>query len=176
MKYKHFFYSLLVLATYTFYSCSGDDSSIGDVENISTCILTFTDSQNNTYEFRAQDTIGNSTVDILEVEPLPANDTLTVTVQVQDDINGINVMNEINAENTEHLFCYIALNNLVALFIDLNPDDNGDNFGSEFRMVTKDPSSGTMRIRLKHKPGKSDNIPCLTGDIDMEVFFPVTIL
>ncbi len=114
---------------------------------------------------------------VIDTIVLPAS-TLNITgrLKVYDESKNPvdDITEEIEAENTAHLFVYSA----SGADLNIGPYDTDDN-GDPFNLVTVwragQPSTGTLNIRLYHEPTDKMNSTNPGGEVDFDVTFPVRI-
>ena len=163
-------------------SCNKDDGNdppANEEELITTVTLTFVNSNNNSSVFKAADPDGpGGSAPEIDNITLEADETYQLFVAFLDesDPNEVkDVTQEVRAEAEEHLVCF---SNDV-FFAGPEPadtDGNGDPLGLQNSLRTGNAGKGTLEITLKHEPEKGAANPCGTGETDVEVTFPVTIL
>lgn len=126
-------------------------------------------------EFEAVDPDGDGVFNSIDAIVLPVGETYHCRLHVYDETKNpvTDITEEIQAENTAHLFVYGTTVNAL-LFLHLNTDDNGEPFGLECNWVAALAGTGNVRIALHHEPtDKTASDP--GGEIDFDVTFPVTV-
>lgn len=126
-------------------------------------------------EFEAEDSDGDGVFNSIDEIVIPPNSTFNCHLHVYDDTKSPveDVTEEIEEENTEHLFVFRS--NTTGLTIaDLNKDDDGAPFGLESTWSTAAASTGSVQILLRHEP-TDKNAADPGGETDFDVTFPVKI-
>ncbi|MBP6810424.1 MAG: hypothetical protein KA138_02820 [Saprospiraceae bacterium] len=166
---------LLLLATMaSFFTVGCDKKDDPTPQELITKVavhLTGTNGSSFNQEFEAEDLEGDGIWNNIPSINIPANTTFHVHVHVYDGETEIN--DEIEAENTEHLFVYkISGANLVVS--GLNLDDDGNPFGIDSEWTSAAASTGTVQIKLIHEPTDKNALDP-GGEVDFDVTFPVII-
>jgi hypothetical protein len=181
-------YSLAVLITFIFLSCSNNDDLpeiINEEEVITTVKITLTDTDGNQKILKRVDSDG-----IGPNEPISLVDQLDTNTQYQGRIEFLNelatpaedITAEVAEEDDEHQVFYVPSSNLDATISYNDQDANGNPVGLEFTLTTGDASSGSLTLLLIHLPikeasGVSDGNPTNAGgETDVEAVFSVDIL
>ena len=132
-------------------------------------------------KFYWNDTDGDgvaNTIDTIVIPPNVSNLQGHLHVYDRTESPEIDLTEEIEGENVDHLFVYNVniINNLNSLVIkDLNTDDNGKPFGITSVWATLLPNTGTVNIKLYHEPTDKDNAANPGGEVDFDVTFPLVI-
>lgn len=83
------------------------------------------------------------------------------------------ISKEVVAEADEHLVCFTSTG--VSMPIErLDKDGNNLPLGLKSKWKTEAPSSGTLRLVLKHQPGNK-NGSCDPGSSDIDLLFPLVV-
>lgn len=128
--------------------------------------------QEFTWEDKESD--GSPVIDAIE---LPANGTYDCHIHFFDrsGSNNEDITAEVEEESDVHLVIYKVNGANSTIVID-DTDINGKPIGLETTWTTGAGSSGSLQILLKHSPDKDAADPSTTGETDVDVTFPVTIL
>ena len=186
MKLKPF---LLLLAIGISFNACKEDDPIPElpVELITTLIMKFTPiTSGNELTFTFQDTDGDggnapiitsegnlsaSTSYTVAIELL--NESITPTEDITEEIAG--------TEATEHQFFFQGTDGLELSFAYADEDENGKPICLETLMTTGNPSTGTLRVTLRHRVDKEavgvqfGDITNAGGETDIEADFDITI-
>jgi hypothetical protein len=171
--------SLAVLSASLFIAGCKDDDSTTEQENITTIVVHLTGDNGFDQEFTWNDPDGaGGTAPAIDTIVIPANagDSIHCHLHVYDESKTPteNITEEIEAENTVHLFIYkVTGADLAIAYADA--DDNGGNFGLETTWTKGATSSGTVEIVLHHEPTNKDDLNNPGGEVDFDVTFPVKI-
>lgn len=115
----------------------------------------------------------------IETLVLAPNTTYNMTVTLADDSKTPpqDLTAEIKAEGDEHELFFNALEGLNITSVQkTDMDKNNRPIGLEATIVTGAPSSGKMRVTLKHQPNQKGSTSDITkGETDVEVDFPAVI-
>ncbi|MCB0669755.1 MAG: T9SS type A sorting domain-containing protein, partial [Saprospiraceae bacterium] len=161
--------------------CENEEEIITDV------ILTWT-SESDTVVARAQDPDGEGPLDleILDDIVLLENTTYTLSIMVENSIEGENITDEIMEESDEHMFFFAFTE---GIFSDPSGDGNVDSRGDSVHYLDFDANelpvglstqwstqtamgNGTFRIVLKHQPEvKSGSSTIDDGGTDIDLTF-----
>lgn len=165
--------------------CSKDPANPANPGNESETITTFklrlvqVDDTTQTFEGQWRDLDGEGpnqpTITGLS---LPANKSFKGTVKVLDETKNpvVDLTEEIEKEDEAHQFFYIVSTaNLILRYDD--EDSNQQPVGLKIMATTAAPSSGTLRVILKHEATKNTTIsvPSTDGETDLDIVLPVTI-
>lgn len=90
-----------------------------------------------------------------------------------DPNNVANITDEVQAEAAEHLFCFTPSG--VNVGISLTDSDGTFPIGIESSWVAAAPSTGTVRVELRHQPDGQKDGTCVPGATDLQLDF-VTIV
>ncbi|MEY3241578.1 MAG: hypothetical protein RIR11_3017 [Bacteroidota bacterium] len=173
--FKNSFTFLVLAGTLLFAnSCKKDDKTAE--ENITTIEVHITGAGFDK-KFFWNDTDGDGVANSIDSIVIPPNvSNLKGHLHVYDRTvtPEIDLTEEIEGENKEHLFVYNV--NLGSLVIkDLNTDDDGKPFGITSVWATQAAGTGTVNIKLYHEPTDKNNAANPGGDVDFDVTFPVVI-
>jgi len=182
----------LLLAAITFTSCKKDKNPIVPVqppaneeEVITTLVLTFTDVQSNEeYVFRFTDLDGDGgNAPVLEGDELPSNRSFYVFITLlNESVSPVqNITTQVEEELEQHQFFFQTAGvNLTMAYAD--EDANMHPVGLINNSTSLSPSSGTLKVTLRHSPDKNaagvsnGDMTNAGGDTDIEVIFPVVIV
>jgi hypothetical protein len=115
-----------------------------------------------------------NTIDSIVIPPNVSNLKGHLHVYDRSVTPEIDITEEIEEENKEHLFVYnVNLSNLVIK--DLNTDADGKPFGITSVWATQAAGTGTVNIKLYHEPTDKNNAANPGGEVDFDVTFPVVI-
>lgn len=156
-------------------------------ELITTLIITLTNSENPSdtaiLRFFDIDGMGGIPPQITQTGTVHANrlytGRITLLDETQDPPGDVN--RDIQATDRDHQFFFIP-DGIDAKFTYLDFDANGLPLGLRFTMETGNPSTGTLRVILRHYPDKSapnvssGDITNAGGSTDIEAFFDLEIL
>ncbi|MBP6812593.1 MAG: hypothetical protein KA138_13790 [Saprospiraceae bacterium] len=167
---------LLVAATATLFVAGCKKDKATESEVITKVVVHLTGIGNSfDTEFEAIDADGDGIFNTIDEIQLPVNTSFNCHIHVYDETKtpAADITEEIEAENTAHLFVFKTT--LPGLIIeDLNTDDNGKPFGLESTWSTVLAGTGSVQIALHHDPtDKTAADP--GGDVDFEVTFPVKV-
>ncbi len=183
---------LVLFVAITFASCKKDDDPIVPVqppaneeEVITTLVLTFTDIDSfEDHVFRFTDLDGDGgNAPVIEVEDLPGNRDFAVFISLLNESVSPtqNITTQIEDELEQHQFFFQTVGvNLTMSYGD--EDANLQPVGLINNSMTLSPSTGTLKVTLRHNPDKSasgvssGDITNAGGDTDIEVTFPVVII
>lgn len=183
---------LVLLVAITFTSCKKDKNPIvpaqppaNEEEVITTLVLTFTDVQSNeeyVFRFTDLDGDGGNAPDLL-VDELPGNRSFYVFISLlNESVSPVqNISNQIAEELEQHQFFFQTTGvNLTMSYAD--EDANMHPVGLINNSTSLSPSSGTLKVTLRHSPDKgapgvsNGDITNAGGDTDIEVIFPLVIV
>ncbi|GAB4330796.1 MAG: hypothetical protein OHK0038_05340 [Flammeovirgaceae bacterium] len=174
------YYFGLVFLFLVITSCDDDDpEAYNDQELITKLVLTL--EKNGvvveTATFSDKDGIGG-TAPTIEGLTLEANTTYAAKITIFDESKTpiIDITEEIEKEKEEHQFFFTPSIDLKLTTSYKDKDSNNQPVGLEVEIKTTEVSSGTLKVVLKHEPIKSSTNAINTGETDIEVDFPVSIL
>ncbi len=174
-------FSSLVL----FSSCKKEDPEVvNEEEVITTLTYTLTPESGGTpvvFSFKDLDGDGGA-APIVTGGTLQADTTYigSIILLNETETPAENITLEIEEEDDEHQFFFAATNGLDAT-VTYNDNDGTNPIGLSTKMKTNQPSTGKLKITLRHEPNKSaagvkdGNIANAGGETDIEVEFDVTI-
>ncbi|HSI91304.1 MAG TPA: hypothetical protein VK927_09315 [Adhaeribacter sp.] len=173
---------LALVAGFTFSACDKHDDDKHDHEGelITTLTLTMTDSANTadvvTATFRDSDGVGGNPPTIFNSIDLKADKTYHTSITVLDESKSPaqDITAEIANEKDEHQFFFTPSGGVTLLVKYLDFDSKNLPVGLQTKIKTGAPSSGKLRVTLKHQPGTKNN-SIATGETDIEVDFPATV-
>lgn len=140
---------------------------VNEPENITSVKITFTDSAGiepaTVVSWSDADGAGGNNP-IIDSIQLTSNKTYFAEVLIQDETKNpiVNVSAEILKEGTDHQFFFTT----TGVNVSIKPNDSdskGNPIGLKSIWRTKNISSGSLRLILKHQPGVKVNSP---GDIN----------
>ncbi len=174
--------SLLLLVT-VFTTCDKNPDDPGEensAEVITTLRLRFTDSSNTsvttTFSFEDPDGDGGNAPVVFDDITLDSNSAYDVTLELLDESdpgNVVDLTSEINAERTEHIFCYTV--DGADVVVELSDSDGSFPVGLTSTWRTGASGSGTVRVVLKHQPDGLKDGTCSPGETDIDVTFDTVI-
>jgi hypothetical protein len=179
MKHTKFaFFALSLLAFFALNiitGCKKDQAT--EQENITKIVVHLTGIGNSfDQEFEWEDRDGDGgTAPVIDTIAIPANTQFNVHLHVYDESKSpvVDVSDEIEAENTAHLFVFKSTTAGLTIS-DLNTDNNGKPFGLDSKWTTTGAGNGAVQISLHHEPtDKTAAEP--GGEIDFDVTFPVKV-
>ncbi|WP_116105029.1 type 1 periplasmic binding fold superfamily protein [Lewinella sp. IMCC34191] len=179
---------LFLLTLPLFVACGSDDDPIipNEEEVITDLVYVLTPDGGGvavTMSFSDPDGDGAQAAVISVSDSLEAATTYTGVVSLtnnSDPSDPENITAEVLEENDEHQFFYTPAGGLDASLEYADADDNGNPLGVVTELQTGQPSSGTLRIVLRHEPDKASGATITDpsgagGETDIEVTFPVSI-
>jgi hypothetical protein len=165
-------------------SCKKDDDDPrnppldpNDSELITTCILTFTDTNSNASSnavFRDSDGEGGNAPTRFDTIRLAQNSVYDMQIVLLDESSATvdTISNDVLNEGADHLFCFDVNN--AQLNIARTDNDGQFEIGLQSLWTCAGSSNGHVTITLKHQPGEKDGT-CSPGDTDVEINFPLVI-
>lgn len=187
--YSHF-YSFMIasLFVFAFAQCSEDeeDPEVPNEEEVITT-LTLTFSQGNTvvawYKFKDLDGDGGNDPQITSDKTLAPNQTYTAVIKLENETEtpAEDITLEVKEEADEHQFFFDVESSLNLAVAYKDEDSKKRPLGVDTEWVTKDASTGKVKITLRHEPDKdadkvaSGDITNAGGETDIEVTFNVEI-
>ncbi len=185
-KYRINLLNLLFLAVFVTFAASCDSeepgtNDPGEEELITRVTITLTpDNGGADVIVEANDADGDGTNFEIGTLVLTPNTNYTGRVAVFDDVNNENIGAEIAAEDDEHQFFYTPIGDLVdRLTIEItDEDENGFPVGLNFTLsvIGEDNATGELQVVLNHYGDVLKNGVRMSGDSDIDVTFPVTII
>lgn len=199
MNFPQLLAGMITVASMTFLAgCDTDDPEKEDTpEMITQVTLTFTPAAGgDPVIVTATDPDGEGLQDMVVDGPanLEANSTYTLTLALINELAqpadpAYNITEEVEEEGDEHMFFFSWTNQV---FSDPEGDGNVDNrndalnyededenglpVGLKTTWTTAGPSSGTLRILLKHQPGlKNETSTSSEGETDLDAEFSVQV-
>lgn len=172
-------------------SCKKDDGIITNPEPVEqelitrvTVTITGTGGFDRSFSYSIENGFGGTTPGSINIDTikLDTNKQYSVAVEVWNDkaSPAENVTDEVNSENTEHLFLWEAAPSTGAggiSFANGNTDDNGNPFNQNGTVTTGSMGNGQLTVTLKHQPtNKAANTASAAGgETDAEAIFPVSL-
>ncbi|SFU70900.1 hypothetical protein SAMN05216480_11523 [Pustulibacterium marinum] len=179
--------SAIFISSITLFSCSDDDDTpvvINEEEVITTMNVTLT-SGSQTITLQSQDLDGDGPDDpVITVDGnFAANATYNGTIQLLNETEdpAEDVTEEVEEENLDHQFFYIATGEAIASTTYDDIEDEGNPVGVHFILTTGEAGDATLQIVLKHEPekdaeGVSDgDMTNAGGETDFDATFPITV-
>jgi hypothetical protein len=182
---KVFPFLLVVFSTLIlFSSCKKDDPEIANEEELITT-LTYTliaaGEQDVILSFKDLDGDGGNNP-VITGGTLSANTIYEGKIELLNEIAGENITEEVKEESAEHQFFFSAMGvNFSVFYADIDNSLAKNPIGLETMVTTGQPSTGKLKITLRHEPNKdaegvkAGNIANAGGETDIEVEFPITI-
>jgi hypothetical protein len=178
------FLALLISTLILFSSCKKDDPEIANEEELITT-LTYTLTANGeptvVLSFKDLDGDGGSRP-VITGGTLVANTVYEGKLELLNEIAGENITEEVKAESAEHQFFFEATGvQITTFYADIDNTVEKNPVGIETMVTTNQPSTGKLKITLRHEPNKNaegvkaGKIANAGGETDIEVEFPVTI-
>lgn len=181
---------LLLLAASAITGCKKDDETpatpapVNENEVLTTLRITFVDQGSGpvkVWEFRDVDGDGGAPPTIT-ADTLLANAAYHASLLLlNESVSPVDTAShEVWDENTLHQFFY-QVNGANIVFTYADADDNGHPVGLTTDVSTTDPSTGTVKVTLRHEPDKgapgvaAGNITNAGGSTDLEVTFPAVV-
>jgi hypothetical protein len=173
-------YVLVALLLVGFTSCEDDDPEVSnDQELITKVVLTVKKNGTivDTATFSDKDGAGGAAPTI-EGLTLEANTTYETEIEFFDESKNPaeDITEEIDEEKEAHQVFYTPSNGLGVSASYKDKDSNNQPVGLEMEMKTTNAATGTLKITLKHEPTKSSANAINTGETDVEVELPISIL
>jgi hypothetical protein len=178
------FLAIIFSTLFLFSSCEKDDPEIANEEELITTLtytLTATDKPTVVLSFKDLDGDGGNRP-IITGGTLAANTVYEGKIELLNEIEGENITNEVKAESAEHQFFFSATGVQISTFYaDIDNSTENNPVGIETMVTTNQPSTGTLKITLRHEPNKNaegvktGDITNAGGETDIEVEFDVTV-
>jgi hypothetical protein len=178
----YFLCSLLVATMLLLQNCSKDDPDpVNEEEVVTTLIVTLTPASGTgtTVELKYLDPDGDSgsaQPQVTASGPLAANTPYTGIITLKNETKNPaeDITEEIEEEANDHLFCFtVSLADLEVQPQD--EDENGLPIGLRSIWNCETPSTGKVKVALRHQPGTKTGECPGSGDTDIEVEFDVEI-
>ncbi len=179
------FLSMFLFAGVAFTSCSNDDDvpdPVNEEEVITTMIVTLTPATGgDAVILQTQDLDGNgpNAPEVTVSGNLNANATYNGSIVLLNETvsPAENVTEEVEEEDEEHQFFYTVGNGLNVTLEYANFDDDGNELGTEFNLMTGAASSGSLTFTLRHEPMKPNegNLSAAGGETDLSATFNVAV-
>lgn len=179
-------YSIYIFLTLIIFgSCQPNDEPVNQEELITTFIYTLSDSNGNQVILSFKDVDGSGGLNPIYYVSgsLKANTTYAGSLELlNESVNPVDtITHEIESEDFAHQFFYLKSNVLNASIHYADLDKNGKPLGVKSLMTTGSPSTGTIKIVLRHEPNKDaqnvslGDITNAGGETDIEVEFNVEV-
>ena len=175
----------IFLTLIIFGSCQPNDEPVNQEELITTFIYTLSDSNGNQVILSFKDVDGSGGLNPIYYVSgsLKANTTYAGSLELlNESVNPVDtITHEIVSEDFAHQFFYLKSNVLNASIHYADLDKNGKPLGVKSSMITGSPSTGTIKIVLRHEPNKDalnvsqGDITNAGGETDIEVEFNVEV-
>lgn len=183
-KHSFYFLALLFSTILLLSSCKKDDPEIANEEELITTLtytLTATGQPTVVLSFKDLDGDGGNRP-IITGGTLKASTIYEGKIELLNEIEGENITTEVREESAEHQFFFSATGAQISTFYaDIDNSTENNPVGIETTVTTNQPSTGTLKITLRHEPNKSaegvkgGDITNAGGETDIEVEFDVTI-
>jgi hypothetical protein len=104
-----------------------------------------------------------------------------ITVADESKTPAEDITEEILEEADEHQFFFRVTEGITLTFSYEDQDKNGNPLGLKTKMITSQPSLGTLRVTLRHEPNKTATgvamgmIDNAGGETDIEVDFDFVV-
>lgn len=174
------FLSVLFIASIIFTSCTKDDPTpVNEEEVITTVTVTLTNGT-DVVTLKSLDADGDGpNAPVVTVSgSIKANTTYTGTVAFLNETESPaeDITSEVKEEGDEHQIFYSATNN-IATFTYTDKDSNNNPVGLTFTANTGAAGSGVVKVILKHEPKKPNNGTATDagGSTDADVSFNVSV-
>lgn len=187
MKLRSLILSLLIgLLFIGFTSCNDDPEDEPEEELITNMNLIFTPISGGdalTFTFEDLDGQDGGNAPVITGATLAANTSYSVFIELfnETETPAENIGDEVAEEADEHQFFFQVSGGLNLSFAYSDSDSDGNPIGIETLMTTGDPSSGNLRVTLRHEPDKNaenvsiGDITNAGGSTDVEADFDVRI-
>ena len=165
----------IALLLITFTACDKGEETAE--ENLTTVEVHLTGTAGFDKKFYWNDTDGDgvaNTIDTIVMPPNTGNVQAHLHVYDRSVSPELDITEEIEEENTEHLFTYLVTGANLTIG-NLETDANGLPFGITSVWASSDASSGTLNIKLYHEPTDKNNALNPGGSVDLDITFPVLI-
>lgn len=188
--------ALLLVGSFYLQGCNDDDvpPAENEEEVIDQVILTFSPAGTGAaIVVTAADPDGEGAADFVKPQiVLSANETYTLTLAINNTVEGESITDEIREEDDEHMFFYEFTSGLFS-----SPTGNGNidgrdgevNYDASENDASGNPlgltttwqtattsQSGKFRLLLKHQPGiKTATSTAQDGETDIDLEFDITI-
>jgi hypothetical protein len=176
-KYTAIGFFAVLLALLFVASCKPDEPVDPNEEELITKVqLTFTDSANGSNVLTAlysdPDGAGGAAATRFDSIRLDSGKVYNVSIALYDESDPLNVDNittEVQAEAAEHLFCYTATG--ANITVTRTDSDGTFPIGITTKWRAGNPSTGTMRVELRHQPDGQKDGTCAPGATDVQLDF-----
>lgn len=166
--------------------CGEDPVDPNEEELITTLTVSLVDANDasNTAELKFVDLDGEGgDAPTITGATLKASTTYNATISVlnESESPAENITTEIQKEDEEHQFFYVAGGGLNVTTSYSDKDSMDNPIGLKFEIVTGAASTGTLKVVLRHEPNKAatgvsaGDITNAGGETDIESTFEVTI-
>ena len=166
-------------------SCSNDDDNnvepVNEEEVITTLIVTFTSDGNPTVVMTFDDPSGDGSSEpvVTVTNPFVSGATYQGTVEVLNRTESPieDITEEVEEEDTEHQFFFIAGGGLDVTTQYENFDGNGNPLGTRISLVAGAASSGIYTVILRHDLNKPNDgtLADAGGETDISATFDATV-
>lgn len=175
--------AIALIATFAVQSCKDpevkpDDQPKNEGELITTVILKFTDSTDNSvreFKFKDTDGEGGNAPSVFDTIKLKASSTYSCSILLLDESKSETdtISNEVLEEADEHLFYFTKIGVDMDIII-TDKDGNNLPLGLQSKWKTKSTGTGIIELGLKHQPGAKDG-SVSPGETDIEIGFHIRI-
>ena len=182
---KYIFIINLICSVLFLNSCKNDDDIDIDVEElITTVTYTLTPTSGDVVTLSFSDIDGDGGNDpIITGGTLQANMNYTGALDLKNESEtpAESITEEIEEEDLDHQF-FFSTDGGLDLTVTYNDEDSqGNPLGLATNLVTGVASTGTLKVILRHKPGKAESgvstgdITNAGGETDIEVTFDIVV-
>ncbi len=182
---KYIFIINILFSVLFLNSCKDDDVIDDDVEElITTVTYTLTPTSGDVVTLSFSDVDGDGGDDpIVTGGTLQANMNYTGTLDLRNDAvePGESITEEIEEEDLDHQFFFSTAGGIDLTVAYNDQDSQGNPLGLATNLVAGAPSTGTLKVILRHKPEKAESgvstgdITNAGGETDIEVTFDIDI-
>lgn len=161
--------------------CKPDDPVDPNEEEVITKVqLTFTDSTNGSNTFDAiysdPDGDGGNAPVRFDTIRLDSGTTYSMLISLYDESdpgNVVDITDEVEAEASEHLFCYTVSG--VNVTVVRTDSDGTFPIGIRTNWRAAMPSTGSVRVELRHQPDGTKDGTCTPGATDVQLDFVLEV-
>ena len=179
-KTFNYFFLLAFALVIVMSGCKDPDTPVdpNEEELITKVVLQFTETSGAMRQVVYSDPDGDGGNNAVQFDTIRLDSGMTYQTRVflydESDVNDVeNITDEVLEEAAEHLFCYTPSGANVGI---ITTDTDGTfPVGIETEWVANGPSSGTVRVELRHQPDGQKDGTCTPGATDVLLDF-VTIV
>jgi len=171
----------ILMLVFMFTSCTDDSDPVNEEEVITTMTVTLTpDNGGNDVVLQSRDLDGDGPEDpmITVSGDLTAGTTYSGSIVLLNETEdpAENITEEIEEEDEEHQFFFIAGSGLDVTTSYNDQDENNNPVGLSFTLNAGLASNGDFTVTLRHDPNKPNNgIIDAGGETDIETTFPIIV-